>query len=60
MSMLSRRIFVQDGFKVVSLGLAMPHVFTRAVQAADRKPGATTACCALRRTPPTTPWPTAP
>src|SRR5262245_16675979 len=34
MSMLSRRIFIQDGFKVVSLGLALPHVFTRAVDAA--------------------------
>ena len=39
MSMLSRRIFVQDGFKVVSLGLAMPHVFTRAVQAAGQEAG---------------------
>jgi uncharacterized protein (DUF1501 family) len=39
MSMLSRRIFVQDGFKVVSLGLAMPHIFTRAVQAAGVEAG---------------------
>jgi uncharacterized protein (DUF1501 family) len=39
MSMLSRRIFVQDGFKIVSLGLAMPHVFTRAVQAAGEEAG---------------------
>ncbi len=39
MSMLSRRIFIQDGFKVVSLGLAMPHIFTRAVQAAGQEAG---------------------
>ncbi len=39
MSMLSRRIFIQDGFKVVSLGLAMPHIFTRAVQAAGAETG---------------------
>jgi len=39
MSMLSRRIFIQDGFKVVSLGLAMPHIFTRAVQAAGAEAG---------------------
>ncbi len=39
MSMLSRRIFIQDGFKVVSLGLAMPHIFTRAVQAAGLEAG---------------------
>ena len=39
MSMLSRRIFVQDGFKVVSLGLAMPHIFTRAVEAAGQEAG---------------------
>jgi uncharacterized protein (DUF1501 family) len=39
MSMLSRRIFIQDGFKVVSLGLALPHVFTRAVQAAGLDAG---------------------
>jgi uncharacterized protein (DUF1501 family) len=39
MSMLSRRIFIQDGFKVVSLGLAMPHIFTRAVQAAGVEAG---------------------
>lgn len=39
MSMLSRRIFIQDGFKIVSLGLAMPHVFTRAVQAAGAEAG---------------------
>jgi uncharacterized protein (DUF1501 family) len=39
MSMLSRRIFIQDGFKVVSLGLAMPHIFTRAVQAAGMEAG---------------------
>ncbi|HET7769724.1 MAG TPA: DUF1501 domain-containing protein [Chloroflexota bacterium] len=39
MSMLSRRIFIHDGFKVVSLGLAMPHIFTRAVQAAGEEAG---------------------
>jgi uncharacterized protein (DUF1501 family) len=39
MSMLSRRIFIQDGFKVVSLGLAMPHIFTRAVEAAGLEAG---------------------
>lgn len=39
MPMLSRRIFIQDGFKVVSLGLAMPHIFTRAVQAAGLEAG---------------------
>jgi uncharacterized protein (DUF1501 family) len=39
MSMLSRRIFIQDGFKVVSLGLALPHIFTRAVQAAGQEAG---------------------
>ena len=39
MSMLSRRIFIHDGFKVVSLGLAMPHIFTRAVQAAGEEQG---------------------
>jgi uncharacterized protein (DUF1501 family) len=43
MTMLTRRIFIQDGFKVVSLGFALPHVFTRAVQAAEieagREPG---------------------
>lgn len=39
MSMLSRRIFIQDGFKVVSLGLAMPHILTRAVQAAGAEAG---------------------
>ena len=39
MSMLSRRIFIQDGFKVVSLGLAMPHIFTRAVRAFQRATG---------------------
>ena len=39
MSMLSRRIFIHDGFKVVSLGLAMPHIFTRAVQAAGTEAG---------------------
>jgi uncharacterized protein (DUF1501 family) len=37
--MLSRRIFIQDGFKVVSLGLAMPHIFTRAVEAAGLEAG---------------------
>jgi uncharacterized protein (DUF1501 family) len=39
MSMLSRRIFIHDGFKVVSLGLAMPHIFTRAAQAAGEEAG---------------------
>ncbi|MBI3974719.1 MAG: DUF1501 domain-containing protein [Chloroflexi bacterium] len=39
MSILSRRIFIQDGFKVVSLGLALPHIFTRAVQAAAEEAG---------------------
>lgn len=39
MSMLSRRIFIQDGFKVVSLGLALPHIFTRAAQAAGAEAG---------------------
>jgi uncharacterized protein (DUF1501 family) len=39
MSMLSRRIFIQDGFKVVSLGLAMPHIFTKAAQAAAVEAG---------------------
>jgi uncharacterized protein (DUF1501 family) len=39
MSLLSRRIFIQDGFKIVSLGLAMPHIFTRAVQAAGAEAG---------------------
>src|SRR5688572_28316736 len=39
MSMLSRRIFIQDGFKVVSLGLAMPHIFTKAAQAAAMDAG---------------------
>src|SRR5919202_3272313 len=39
MSMLSRRIFIQDGFKVVSLGLALPHIFTRAVEAAGAEAG---------------------
>ena len=39
MSMLSRRIFIHDGFKVVSLGLAMPHIFTRAAQAAGAEAG---------------------
>ena len=34
MPVLTRRVFIQDGFKVVSLGLALPHIFTRAVQAA--------------------------
>lgn len=37
--MLSRRIFIQDGFKIVSLGLALPHVFTRAVHAASEEAG---------------------
>lgn len=37
--MLSRRIFIQDGFKIVSLGLALPHVFTRAVHAAGEEAG---------------------
>ena len=37
--MLSRRIFIQDGFKVVSLGLALPHIFTRAVEAAGAEAG---------------------
>jgi len=37
--MLSRRIFIHDGFKVVSLGLAMPHIFTRAAQAAGAEAG---------------------
>jgi uncharacterized protein (DUF1501 family) len=39
MSMLSRRLFIQDGFQVVSLGLALPHIFTRAVQAAGLEAG---------------------
>jgi uncharacterized protein (DUF1501 family) len=39
MTMLSRRIFIQDGFKVVSLGLALPHIFTRAVHAAGEEAG---------------------
>ncbi|MGH2354523.1 MAG: DUF1501 domain-containing protein, partial [Chloroflexota bacterium] len=33
------RIFIQDGFKIVSLGLALPHIFTRAVQAAGEEAG---------------------
>lgn len=39
MPMLSRRMFIHDGFKVVSLGLALPHIFTRAVQAAGVEAG---------------------
>jgi uncharacterized protein (DUF1501 family) len=37
--MLSRRIFIQDGFKIVSLGLALPHILTRAAQAAGVEAG---------------------
>ncbi|MBI3972201.1 MAG: hypothetical protein HY332_13010 [Chloroflexi bacterium] len=47
--MLSRRIFIQDGFKVVSLGLAMPHIFTRAVEAAGVDAGREPACHRARR-----------
>ncbi len=39
MALPSRRIFIQDGFKIVSLGLALPHIFTRAVQAAGQDAG---------------------
>ena len=41
MADLTRRLFVHDGLRVVSVGLALPHLFTKAVQAADLEAGRT-------------------
>lgn len=35
----TRRLFIQDGFRIVSVGLALPHIFTRAAHAADLEAG---------------------